>query len=96
MGSEPYISNQEMFMELRKDVKCLREDISNVRTELRTTQQAVRQYNGLREELSFCKESIRSIEDKAKARAGVGVSIREWGGWIIAIVTLLVLLEVIG
>ena|SRR5690554_5419067 len=81
--TEPYISNSELFRELRKDVKYLRKDISDVRTELKTTQEAVKQYNGLRESLEDCKGRIQKIETQSQAKASVGQSFREWGGWAI-------------
>lgn len=78
--------------EVRKEMKALSD-------ELIATRQIVSKYNGLREVIDRCELKIVDLEAKLLEQTGVALGklliwkgIREWGGWIFALLTLLILL----
>jgi len=80
---EPWYTNKELFemlLGVKQEVSGLRADVAALRSELTATRESLRQYNGLRERL-------QALEHQAIGRASIGRSIREWGGWIIAILS---------
>jgi len=86
--SEQWFSNKDL-LEMIQD---LREELIETRSELRTTTEAVRRYNGLREKIEATErrlaEHLLTGEGQAKAARGI----REWGGWVIALISLLIVL----
>ena len=82
MGSSWYSSKElfEMMLDMQKEFSGLRTDVANLRTELTATRDILRQYNGLRERLD-------AMENQAIGRANIGRSIREWGGWLVAVLS---------
>ena len=69
--------------------KDLYEMIDSLKTELGRTITAVREYNGLRECVNDVLKRVEAIESKGLERKQVGDTIREWGGWILAIAAFL-------
>lgn len=88
MPNGQWYTNKDLF-ELISGVQS---EFQELRSEMRETRHLMRQYNGLREELGVVKERVDDIEARAKGRSSVGKAIREWGGWIFALVTLIFLL----
>ena len=76
-GKEWY-SNKDLF-----------EMFGELKGELARTIAAVKEYNGLRECLNDVLTRVERIETKSNERKQVGDTIREWGGWILAIVVFL-------
>lgn len=81
MGDKQWYTNRDLF-----------ELINELKLDLQETRQMIRQYNGLREELADVEKRLSDMESRAKGRNSVGKAIREWGGWVFALITLLVLL----
>lgn len=70
----------------------MKEDIQSLRTEMRETREIIRRYNGLREELYKVKDKVEDIEARSQGKNAVLEAIRNWGGWLFALITLIVLL----
>ncbi|WBX81282.1 hypothetical protein PD280_06055 [Virgibacillus salarius] len=79
--SEQWYTNKDLF-----------ELINGLRSEMQETRNVIKKYNGLREELGAVKEKVERIEAKTEGRKSVAEAIRLWGGWLFALVTLVVLL----
>ena len=87
MGEDQWYSNKDLYEMFIKRMGELNQ-------ELQKTQVAVRQYNGLREELAEntrqttkCWDEIQDIKSKAAGRKSVEAAILKWGGWGIGIGT---------
>jgi len=72
--------------------KDLYEMVQDLRVDLRETRTLIKQYNGLRQRLDSCEEVLTDLVSQAKGRASVSNAIRAWGGWAVAVVTLLITL----
>lgn len=71
--------------------KELFEMIQGLRDDLQETRTVVRKYNGIRKDLSEVMIRLTSIEQQRVGKNKIGQAIREWGGWIVAILTLIIL-----
>jgi len=71
--------------------KDLFELINELSDEMRETRSMIRQYNGLREKVDAVEKKVDVMEARAKGRSSVGKAIREWGGWFIAVISLIIL-----
>lgn len=69
--------------------KDLYEMVRDLREEVQTMIRVVKEYNGLRETLNDCIRRITAMEERALGRYGAGKAVREWGGWIVAILAFL-------
>jgi len=90
-----WYTNKELFERLGD----LKDDVANLRVEMRETRTLIKSYNGLREKIErmeeendILKSQIQSIIDRDSARNSTVENLRNWGGWIFGFVTLLVLL----
>jgi len=81
MEREQWYTNKELF-----------EQINALRMEMQETRNVIRKYNGLREEIGIMKEKITKMEAMQQGKSKVGEAIRNWGGWLFAFITLVVLL----
>lgn len=88
MGEQWY-SNKELF----EQILAMKNDMQKLSAELQHTTETIKKYNGLREELGELKKSVAEIkrweiEQRAKEleRNSVGRAVRDWGGWIIALI----------
>lgn len=79
-GQEQWYSNKELF-----------EQINDLRFEMKETRDLIKQYNGLREEIGKVKAKVNEMEAKSKGKKSVGEAIRQWGGWLFALITLVTL-----
>ena len=68
----------------------MKDDIQSLRAEMRETREIIRRYNGLREELYKVKDKVEEMEAKSQGKNAVFEAIRNWGGWIVAILTFLI------
>lgn len=92
MEKEQWYTNKDLY----EMVASLTREMDNLRTDLRSTGEAVKRYNNLREQLNDCLTRVAAIELKAVGRYDTGKAIREWGGWIIGAVSFLLLLKQSG
>lgn len=77
--TDNWYSNKEIF-----------EMIQGLKNELQETRVIIRQYNGLRKDLAETMKRVVAIEQQNIGKSQVGTSIREWTGWVIAILALVV------
>lgn len=85
---EQWYTNKELF----EQITSMKEDFQEFRSDLRETRNVIKKYNGLREELGALKQEVQNMKAMTKGRQSVGEAIRQWGGWLFALVTLVVLL----
>ena len=85
---EQWYSNKELF----EQMLSMKEDIQSLRAEMRETREIIRRYNGLREELFKVKDEVEEMKAKTEGRNSVFEAIRNWGGWLFALITLIILL----
>lgn len=69
--------------------KDLYEMVRDLREEVQTMIRVAKEYNSLRETLNDCIRRITAIEERALGRYSAGKAVREWGGWIVAILAFL-------
>lgn len=88
MGEQWY-SNKELF----EQILAMKNDMQKLSAELQRTTETIKKYNGLREEIGELRKEIveiqkREAERQAKEleRHSVGKAVRDWGGWIIALI----------
>ena len=76
---EQWYSNKELF-----------EMVQSLKIDLKETNSLIKEYNGLRKRLDQCELTLVDLCSQSKGRSAVAKGIREWGGWIIAICTVLI------
>lgn len=95
-----WYTNKDLF-EL---ITGVQKDFSDLRTEMRETRYMIQKYNGLREELSEVKRDlgkelnevkgeVKEIKSIQKGKSVVSKGIKDWGGWVFALISLLILLS---
>lgn len=90
-----WYSNKEIYEELTNISK----DFITLRGEMKETRILIKQYNGLREEIekvskehAVTNEKVRTILNVQAGRNGVWENLRNWGGWIFGLLTLIILI----
>lgn len=83
-----WYSNKELFEQLNQ----MQGDFKDLSHEMRETRTMIRQYNGLREKINNVETEVQHIKSLAEGKQTFGQAIREWGGWVFALITLIVLL----
>ncbi len=78
--------------ELHKLIMKISRDFTELRTEMKQTRETLRKYNGLREEIGKLQKKIIFIEASGIGKSSILEIIRNWGGWLFALITLIVLL----
>ena len=86
--SEQWYTNKELFEQLN----AMQQDFTSLRHEMKETRNIIKRYNGLREELGGLKEKVEKMQAIQQGKNKVGEAIRDWGGWLFAGITLVVLL----
>ncbi len=93
--SDDVFSIKEIYLMLQSE----KEERLKLTQELALTRQYIQKYNGLRKEISRHELRLRHLENenikKKEHKQGqfdLGEAIRKWGGWIVALITVLVLL----
>jgi hypothetical protein len=81
MSEEQWYSNKDLF-----------EQINNLRNEMLETRNLIKQYNGLREKVDVVENEITVMKAEAKGKNKVSDGIRNWGGWIIGLISFAILL----
>lgn len=92
VDDKQWFTNKDLFL-LIGDVQ---KDFQGLRSEMRETRTLMKQYNGLREEIGIVKEKVEAIEAEKAGRNSVGLAIRNWSGWVVAIATFIVLIIKFG
>jgi len=82
LGNEQWYTNKELF-----------EQINALRYEMQETRNIIKKYNGLREELGKIKEEVEEMKARTEGKLSVLEAIRNWGGWLFALITLIILLK---
>jgi len=82
---EEWYTNKELF----EQMLAMKDDIQGLRAEMRETREIIRKYNGLRKKLDVVEDRIEQMEAKAEGKNAVLEAIRNWGGWLLAILSLL-------
>lgn len=72
--------------------KELYEMLQGLKADLQETRLLIKQYNGLRQRIDSCEGLITDLVSQARGRASVGNAIRAWGGWLFAVISLLITL----
>lgn len=95
MSDNEWYSNKQLFERLGE----LRDDFVNLRVEMQETRSLIKQYNGLREEIVLVKqenleikEQLQAMLNKQSGKQNTTETIRNWGGWIFGLITLLILI----
>lgn len=81
MGEEnkkEWYSNKDLF-----------EMLQGLKKDLQETRTVIKKYNGLRKDLGETMLKLAEIENQMRGRNQVWEGIRNWGGWIVALTTLL-------
>jgi hypothetical protein len=78
--------------DLHAQITSLSGQIKDLGHEMKETRTMIKQYNGLREKIGIVEEKVEKIEAKTEGRKSVGEAIRLWGGWLFALITLVILL----
>lgn len=65
--------------------KDLYEMLNDLRDETKTMIRVAKEYNGLRQTLNDLIHRVTVMEERALGRYSVGKAVREWGGWIVAL-----------
>nr|PZN07025.1 MAG: hypothetical protein DIU64_13015 [Caldicoprobacter oshimai] len=76
--------------ELFEQINSLKIDFQELRAEMRETRETIKKYNGLREELYNLQCQLLEMKTSSMSKSLVARGIREWGGWIVAILALIV------
>lgn len=87
MGSENKNEAGYTSKELLEMVQTLKEDMWTLRLELTATRQLVSKYNSLREKVDGTEMRLIAWENSHKGKHLAAQGIREWGGWIVAVLT---------
>lgn len=83
MTGEDWYSNKDLF-----------EMVQSLKVDLAETTKAVREYNNLRQTLNDVIRRVTCIEERSLGRHSVGKGIREWGGWVVGIIALMISLYI--
>jgi alpha-L-arabinofuranosidase len=92
MGDEQWFSNKDLFLMLEQ----FKKDMADISAEMRQTRDKIAQYNGLRQRIEDCAEEILAMKSKADGQSSVGKAIREWGGWLIGVISFFIMIWKLG
>ena len=59
--------------------------------DMKETRSVIKKYNGLYEKVNYLKVRIDKVESRRLSKMDFVNSIRQWGGWIFALITLIFL-----
>lgn len=88
MSGEQWYDNKQLF-EMFLDLKT---QMAKLTSELSRTNEKISKYNGLREKIDNCEDKLNAIDTAANTKKSVGMGIQGWTGWVIAIVSFIVMM----
>lgn len=88
MSDGQWYTNKELFEQIIE----MQTEFRDLRSEMRETRTMIRQYNGLREKVDAVERKVDDMQAQEEGRNAFGKAIREWGGWLIALISLILLL----
>lgn len=88
MSEKEWYNNKELF-ELINGIK---DEFNDLRMEMSETRRIISKYNGLYEKVEQVDRELKSLISKQKGKSDFGKAVRDWGGWIFAFITLVILL----
>lgn len=83
---EQWYTNKELF----EKILDMRTEFASLRSEMKETRETIKKYNGLREQIENLRQEVNQMKAKASGKATVFQGIREWGGWVVAILMLVI------
>ena len=76
-------------------IQTLKDELQGAIVEMKETRALISQYNGLRNEYNQIKKELLDVKDelqeitsKSQGRSQVWEGIRNWGGWLVALIAL--------
>lgn len=81
MGEEWY-NNKQLFELINR----LQSDFKDLSSEMRETRVIIKEYNGLRSDLHEVRDDVERMKSEKKGKETISEAIRDWGGWIVAII----------
>lgn len=78
--------------DLHEQINAMSRDFTELRHEMKETRTMIRRYNGLREKIDFVEDEVKEIKALTEGKKSFAEAIRLWGGWLFALVTLVILL----
>jgi len=98
--SEEFFSNRELFEMFSDEIESLLQDVDELKSDLQSTRKAVKKHHNLREQIGHIDERLSGVEDREKKSTGkfeLLDSVKEYGIWIVAILSLLLhFIKVVG
>ena len=89
---EQWYTNKELF----EMIQTWKDDVKELRQEMRETKAMIHQYNDLKTKLLQAQERIYTLEQDAFAQDTISSFLRRWGGWIVAaIMTIITAVKII-
>lgn len=88
MSENQWYTNKELF-ELINEVK---QDFTKLRTEMSETRRIIIKYNGLYQKVEELNSELKELKAKQEGKYNLEKDIRDWGGWIFGLITLIVLI----
>ena len=89
---EQWYSNRELF----EMIQTWKDDVKELRQEMRETKAMIHQYNDLKTKLLQAQERIYTLEKQNYGKDKVAEFVRRWGGWIVAaIMTIITTVKVL-
>lgn len=79
--SDQWYTNKDLF-----------ELINKLEKELQETRTVIKKYNGLYAKVGNIKTRVEKMEAEKESRSKTMKVVRDWGGWIFAFVTLIILI----
>ncbi|GAA5416187.1 hypothetical protein Pryu01_01219 [Paraliobacillus ryukyuensis] len=96
MSNEQWYTNKDLF----EQINAIQGDFKDLRSEMKETRSMIKQYNGLREEVGLVREEVEEVKKQVKEAQNINKgkskfleAVRLWGGWLFALITLIVLLS---
>ena len=90
-----WYTNKDLF----ESIGALKEDFSDLRGEMKETRIILQRYNGLSEDIARIREEnastmiiLNDLVSKSSGKNAVLDGIRKWGGWVVAIITMFILI----
>jgi hypothetical protein len=84
-GNEGFYNNRELY-------EMIMPEINQLKTELKETRSIIKKYNGLRKRICDIEEEVQVERGKNEGKDDLLLKLKDWSGWIVAVITLIVYL----